>query len=263
MSKYTKYIIIADESVRKGPKYSYFYGGCILKESNYESISHELEAYKKYLGFNEIKREKITKVNNLGYKKIIDMFFRYIKAGDIRLRIMYSPNTQLNQFPHGQDKLYEKLYYTFITRAFSLMNSFENINLKIFFDELPETLKSNKTLKQKIITGIINSAKELQHSINVFKKDIQEVDSKKHVILQCVDVILGIIEFYLNATEENKQSNRGKAKIDLFNYIYDNYIIKLCPNFSFLESTGYFKCHKAWQAPYKHFVFKKLKKSLN
>ena len=33
------YIIVCDESTKKGQNYSYFYGGAILKEAKYEKIS--------------------------------------------------------------------------------------------------------------------------------------------------------------------------------------------------------------------------------
>lgn len=257
-SKFQKYIIVADESVRHGLNYSFFFGGCIVKEDLYENISNELDAYKDKLGLNEIKREKINRINIDSYKKMIDLFFRYIRAGDIKLRIMYCPNNQLNQYPHGQDNIYPKLYHVFILRAFSIFNAYENINLKIFLDELPESLAINKLFKKKLVSAVIREANKIKNSVKLFQKDIIEVDSKKHVILQCVDVVLGVIEFYLNNKQADKDlSVRGKAKMDLFIHIFDNYISKLCPSFDFTQSTGKFKCAKAWNSPYKHFVFKK------
>ena len=98
-----KYIIVADESKRHGPKYSYFYGGCILEQRLYDKISSELDDYKTFLGLNELKREKITPMNLEKYQKVIDMFFLHVRAGEIKMRIMFCPNEQLNQYPHGQD----------------------------------------------------------------------------------------------------------------------------------------------------------------
>lgn len=258
--KAKKYIIITDESKRHGENYSYFYGGCIIEEKNYENIDSELKAYKDYLGFNEIKREKITQYNIGEYKKIIDMFFRYIKSGDIKFRVMYSPNNQLNQYPHGQDELYSKFYYTFFKRGFSLLYAKQNINLKILMDELPESLKVRKKFKRHLITCFVKSSNQTRNKISLYNENIVEVDSKEHVILQCVDVITGVIEFFLNSTEEGKRgSKRAKAKIELFNHIYYNYILLLCENFDFNISTGYFNCYKAWTCPYKHLVFKQKK----
>lgn len=254
----TKYIIVCDESKRHGPKYSYFFGGCIVDERQYEAISNELNSYKEFLGLHEIKREKITTLNIGNYKKIIDLFFRYIRAGDIKVRIMYSPNNQLNQFPHGQDELYSKLYYVFLKKAFSLFYAYEDINLKIFFDELPESLNTNKKFKNHLVSCFINTSKNSANKVSLYPTNIFEVDSKKHVILQCIDVILGTIEFALNTPNEQKTSKRALAKIEMFNHIC-NYINLLYENFNFDESTGYFNCRKSWMSPYRHFVYKKIK----
>ncbi len=208
------------------------------------------------MGLHEIKREKINPLNVANYKKVIEQFFRYVRAGDIKVRIMYSPNNELNQYPHGQDYLYTKLYYVFIKRAFSVFYAGEDINLKIFMDELPEKLKINKSFKKHLISGIIHAPENAQNKVSLYKGNIFEVDSKDHTVLQCIDVILGTIEFYINSTPEDLTSKRGKAKEDMFNFIYNNYIINLCPNFNFNISTGYFNCLKAWNSPYKHLVFK-------
>lgn len=255
----TKYIIVCDESNRHGSKYSYFFGGCIVDETQYESISNELNSYKEFLGLHEIKREKINQLNVGNYKKIIDLFFRYIRAGDIKVRIMYSPNNQLNQFPHGQDNLYSKLYYVFLKKAFSLFYAYEDINLKIYFDELPESLSINKNFKKHLVSCFINASKDSSNKVSLYPSNIFEVDSKNHVILQCIDVILGTIEFFLNTPDEQRTSKRALAKIEMFNHIYEHYITNLCENFSFDLSTGYFNCRKAWKSPYKHFVYKKIK----
>ena len=261
-NKFEKYIIVSDESVRKGNRYSFFYGGCIVKEKDYENISKELDVYKEFLGLHEIKREKITPKNLSCYKKIMDLFFRYVKAGDVRVRIMYSPNNELSTERGGKEELYPKLYYAFFKKAFSLFNSKQNINLKIFMDELPESLSINKKFKKYLVSGFIKESKRNDIQIKLYKKNIIEVNSKKHVLLQCIDVITGIIEFYLNTDENNKNSARAKAKIDIFKYIFENYISTLCDNFDFNISTGYFASYKAWLSKYKHLVFKR-KKSPN
>lgn len=254
----TKYIIVSDESSKNGQFYSYFYGGCILKESLYENISNELDSYKAFLNLHEIKREKINPLNVGNYKKVIDMFFRYVRAGDIKLRVMYCPNKNLNQFRHGQDELYSKFYYTFYKRAFSLFYAREDINLKIFMDEFPESLKSKDKLSKVLISSLIKISRKNDNKVSLYKENIVQVDSKEHVILQCVDIVVGVIDFYLNTTEEQRKSKRAKAKIEMFLHIYNNYILELCPNFNFDISTGYFNCYSAWLSPYKHLVFKQL-----
>ena len=73
-SKFQKYIIVADESVRHGLNYSFFFGGCIVKEDLYENISNELDAYKDKLGLNEIKREKINRISRTLADKVFFLF---------------------------------------------------------------------------------------------------------------------------------------------------------------------------------------------
>ena len=109
-NKYTRYIIVSDESTRKGKNYSYFFGGCILKENEYDRISLTLNLLKNNYNLHEIKRQKINEYNVDKYISIIEAFFDYIKAGLVKVRIMYAPNNQLNGYRNGQIDTYEKFY---------------------------------------------------------------------------------------------------------------------------------------------------------
>lgn len=256
--KYTRYIITSDESVKKGKHYSYFYGGAIIKESEYDDISQILNIYKSNFGLHELKRTKISKCNINEYIKVIDLFFTYVLSGKIKVRIMYAPNDQLNKLPQGQDDAYNKLYYTFLKAGFSLFNAKENIMLRLLLDELPEEPIKRKTLKNCIVRNFNDISKNNYNKVLIYKNRIQEANSKTHPILQCVDVIVGTIEFYLNNKNEEILSTKGQMKLKIFNHIYNNYIKPLNPNFDFNQSTGYFKCYKAWISPYKHLVYKKI-----
>ena len=222
MSKYTRYLIVADESVKKGKNFSFFFGGCILKEDEYEKINTLLNLYKISLGLHEMKRIKITPHNANDYIKVLDLFFTFVKSGQIRVRVFYAPNSQLYNTRHSQDDLYCKFYYTFIKKAFSISSSNENMVLRLILDELPEAPTSRDHLKSSIIKYFSNLSKRNKTKVVIYKNRIQEADSKEHAILQCVDVITGVIEFYLNNPEID--SNKGKAKLKIFNHIYNNYI---------------------------------------
>lgn len=258
--KYTRYIIVSDESTRKGKNFSYFLGGCILKENEYDRVSFTLNAIKNSYNLHEIKRQKINEYNVDKYIAIIETFFDYIKAGVIRARIMYAPNNQLNEFRNGQIDTYEKFYYIFIKNAFSLFEAQENIFLRLYLDELPESLQKNNILKSYLSNGLLklSFSEATNNKVLLYKSRIEEVNSENHVILQCIDVVLGVIDFYLNTTIEERQSKRGQAKMKLMEIILKN-INYICPNFSFAKSTGYFKTYKSWLAPYKHLVFKSQK----
>ena len=127
MPKYSRYLIVADESVKKGKNFSYFFGGCILKEVEYEKINTTLNIYKNSLGLHEMKRIKITPHNVTDHINVLDLFFTFVKSGQIRVRVFYAPNSQLYNTRHSQDDLYCKFYYIFIKKAFSLSSSNENL----------------------------------------------------------------------------------------------------------------------------------------
>ncbi len=110
-----KYIIVCDESTKKGKMYSYFYGGAILEECKYDKISGILNDYKSKFGFNELKRIKISEANYKSYIEVLDLFFTFVKSGDIKIRIMFSPNNQLfTDIPHSHNETFMKFYHTFI-----------------------------------------------------------------------------------------------------------------------------------------------------
>ena len=258
MGKYSRYIIASDESIKKGKNFGYFFGGCIIKENEYEKINDLINMYKSSLGFNEIKRSKISKQNASDYIKILDLFFTFVKSGQIKVRIMYAPNKELNQFRHGQEDIYCKFYYTFFKLAFSVFYAKEDIVLRLILDELPESPTVRNDFKNILVKNFHKISQNNETKVIIYKNRIQEANSKFHSIIQCIDVIVGVIEFYLNNSTEI-ESNKGKAKIKIFEHIYDNYIKLLIPNFSFIKTTGYLNCYKSWLFPYKHLVFKKVK----
>lgn len=54
------------------------------------------------------------------------------------------------------------------------------------------------------------------NNVHIYNEDIAEVDSKNHVILQCMDVILGAMNFKLNNMDKEKipgSYKRGKRTI--------------------------------------------------
>lgn len=101
----------------------------------------------------------------------------------------------------------------------------------------------------------------LTQTIKIKRDSIYEVDSKKHILLQCLDVVLGAMAFRLNKLHKEIQpgmKRRGKRTIAK-EYVY-KYILKKIKltrkNFNIGISTGidndllnYF-IH-----PYRHWLF--------
>lgn len=255
---WAKYIIVCDESSRKGRCFSYFYGGAIVAENKYEKISNVLDDYKAKFGLHELKRTKITEKNYKQYIDVIDLFFTFVKSGDIKVRVMFAPNDQLERLPKEQNATYSKFYNTFIVNAFSVFYAGQDIKLRLIFDDLPETkeqIELFKTLLEKKI-NYDNSSKH-KNRVQVNHDRIEEVDSRKHVVLQCVDVITGLIDFYINTPlSEIKNSKRATAKNKVFLEIKKQ-IEEIHENFEFLDTTWPIWSTKGWKDCYKHFVYKK------
>lgn len=255
-----KYIIICDESSKYGNNYSYFYGGAMIKESEYEKTSQILESYKSQFGLHELKRTKITKANYKQYIDILEFFFVFVKAGKIKIRIMFSPNYELIKFDrHSQNESFIKLYHTFIINAFNIFYARKPINIRLIFDDLPETKSKNQLFKKLLKSKIVNNTKIDTNKVYTSDDRMEEVDSKKHIILQCVDVIVGLTDFILNTSNDDiKKSERAKARYEVWKCIESN-ILAINPNFELTRTTQPVYSHKAWQSSYRHFVYRQKK----
>ena len=81
------------------------------------------------------------------------------------------------------------------------------------------------------------------NNVHIYNEDIAEVDSKNHVILQCMDIILGTMNFKLNNMDKEKMpgsNRRGKRTISK-EKLYKNTLrnIKtIYPNFNIGVSTS-------------------------
>lgn len=252
----TKYMIICDESTRKGPNFSYFYGGAIVNESKYQKLSDILINFKNNFGLNELKRTKISEANYKYYIEVLDLFFTFVRSGDIKVRIMFSPNSELKKdIPHSQNETFIRFYEVFIKDAFSIFYAREDIGLRLIFDDLPETKEQCQKFKQHLIKKINSNNKPMANKVYVKEEDIEEVDSQKHIILQCIDIIVGLVDFYLNTSKkELKESKRAQSKYKVWQRIYQ-FIIEMNPNFIVEETTSPIYSNKGWKDKYKHFVY--------
>ena len=247
---------MCDESSKKGKRFSYFYGGAMLKENKYDKIASILNDYKAKFGLNELKRTKINDRNYKSYMDVLELFFTFVKSGDIKVRIMFSPNEQLQtDIPHSQNETYTKFYHTFIINSFNIFYAQKDYSLRLIFDDLPETKEQCLKFKTSLIKSIKRNKKPKTNKVFLKKQDIAEVDSKKHVILQCVDVIVGLTDFFLNTTDEDlNNSVRAKAKFNVWKFIYER-ILEINKEFNFTKSTLPIYSHKGWNTPYQHFVY--------
>lgn len=261
-----QYLIYADESHRKGKYFSNFYGGALVDYTELEKISNELNAKKEELGlFQEVKWTKVTEQYLDKYLELINYFFEFVKSNKIKVRIMFRQNAQVpqNLTREHEEKEYFLLYYQFIKHAFGIdycnPNEKDQVILKLYFDKLPDTKRKNKEFK-----GYIYALNDFFciNNVHIYNEDIAEVDSKNHVILQCMDVILGAMNFKLNNMDKEKMlggNRRGKrtiAKEKLYRNILRN-IKVIHPNFNIGISTGWRgDFANNWIDAYRHWCFK-------
>lgn len=261
------YIIYCDESADKGEKFRDFFGGCIIDSKDQYELVKSLEEKKKQLNLeHEVKWTRVTENYLSKYIELIDLFFDFIQAGKIKMRIMFrlTSDSPSRMTESTVDDKYFKLYYQFLKHSFGLMTIPKECtptNVIVFLDVLPD--KHGKKAEFKEFIHAMPQSNDFQNSdITIRSRDIIEVDSKDHILLQCTDIVLGAMNFKLNGFDKVKpagQAHRGKrtiAKEKLYKHIRKR-ISEIHPNFNIGVSTGdrgFSNPH--WENPYEHWLFR-------
>lgn len=262
-----QYIIYCDESEKKGEFFGNFYGGALIRSNHLDNTVDKLNMKKDSLGFKgEIKWQKVTDQYLEKYIDLVDYFFEFIKEDIVKLRIMFTQNyfKASNLTKEQRDNEFFLLYYQFLKHAFGLKYSnlsTDTISLKIFFDKLPDTKEANRNFKDYIYK--LQQVEQFQEANLVIKKDhIIEAISHDHVILQCMDIILGGMHFRLNNLHlkkpegSNRRGKRTIAKEKLYKRI-NAHIREIYPGFNIGSSTGISAIvENYWLHPYRHWLFK-------
>lgn len=254
--KTEEYIIFCDESEKEGPKFSNFYGGAIINFKKFEFVNENLKSLIKELNLNEVKRQNVSLNYVEKYKIVLNRFFDFVKSGDIKVRVIFSNTEKLEQTKENKRYRYSKFYYKFIKHAFGLSYLPETSNiLRLYFDQLPTNKADTLEFKQHIKN--LQYTKHLRKKIKITSDNIVDVNSKEHPIIQCVDLITGIIEYYANYVDNSiKLSNRGKAKIELYNLIHKR-VEEINPHyFEHIETFDYLIPKNAWKKEYLQCEFK-------
>lgn len=254
-----KYVIVCDESTKHGKRYSYFYGGAMVKEKDYEFVNEELLRLKHILVLNEIKRNHISYDNADKYIEVLKKFFEFVRQDIIKVRIMFCKNIFLNnKQKEKSDCSFNKFYYFFLKFGFSLQYINQDISLRILFDVLPDNKEKNNTFKDHLVKKLnITPYYSNNHYVYLEKQNIEEVDSKKHLILQCVDVLTGIMDFFLNdyISYNYCDSKKSKGRYKVLNYILNN-INDIDPSFNYLITTKSLLTKKSNYIKYAHYLYK-------
>ena len=260
------YIIYCDESDDKGERFRDFFGGCIINSADQYEITQALEKKKEELNLlREVKWTRVSSNYLEKYIELIDLFFDFVQAGKIKIRIMFrsTADAPSDISKATVDDKYFKLYYQFLKHSFGLMTIPKECtpaNIIIYMDVLPDKHGKRQEFKEFLYNMPLTSD-FYKSGISIDSRYVIEVDSKKHVILQCVDIVLGAMQFKLNQLDKAKpagQARRGKrtiAKAKLFKHIYKR-ICGILPYFNPEVSTGNRDfANPHWDSPYEHWRF--------
>ncbi|PTW63502.1 uncharacterized protein DUF3800 [Breoghania corrubedonensis] len=261
------FILYCDESTKSGKHYSDFYGGALVNASDLNDVELVLQNKRDELNLlGELKWTKITDQYSNKYISFINLFFDQIESGRIKIRIMFTHNVHRarNLSDYHEENRYFLLYYQFIKHAFGFQyaDDFYGDRLKLItlLDELPENKENCDAFR-----GYVNSLERFppfrKRGWSISESDIADVDSKQHVILQGLDIILGAIQFRLNDRHKIKPEGsrvRGKrtiAKERVYKEI-NRRIRIIYPNFNIGISTGHQNGSvDRWSHQYRHWCF--------
>jgi len=261
-----EFVIYTDESDKNGQYYSNFYGGVLVRSTDLNEVIATLDNCKQQLNLlQEVKWQKVTENYLDKYLALMAEFFDFVADDKIKVRIMFTQNRFVPKglSPDQRKIEYYLLYYQFLKHAFGLPYANEDktpIFVRVNLDQLPANREENSTFKSFILR--LNQNSQFRQARIQFRHDqIAEIDSRQHVVLQCLDVVLGAMCFRLNDKHKEKPAGkrrRGKrtiAKEKLYQFI-NRRIREIYPNFNIGDSTGkQGDWTNLWHHPYRHWKF--------
>ena len=134
------------------------------------------------------------------------------------------------------------------------------MRLRIYLDSLPDTREKVSQFKSYLV-ALHYSPDFRRARIRLSADQITKVRSHDHVILQCLDVVLGAMQFRLNDLHKRitpGKRRRGKrtiAKENLYKHILRR-IRDIYPNFNIGITMGIQRRKQLyWEHPYRHWLF--------
>lgn len=258
-------MIYTDESDKEGDFFSNFYGGVLVRSCDLATVIARLQTCKKQQNlFQEIKWGKVTANYLKKYIAVMDAFFDIVACDKAKIRIMFTNNQYVPQGLTKEQRQteYHRLYYQFIKHAFGLqycsVELSPPIQVRLNLDQMPTNREATAQFKS-YVEALSRNVQFQNAGVNFHSRQIAEVNSKNHVLLQCLDVVLGSMAFRLNDKHKEKpleQSRRGKrtiAKEKLYKHISKR-IQSIYPHFNIGESTGtHGDLTTRWKHPYRHW----------
>jgi len=259
-------VIYTDESEKDGRYYANFYGGALIRSADLEHVEAQLREVANRVGLTaEIKWQKVSSGYLDRYITLMSEFFRMVADGRVKLRIMFTQKAFVPQglTPEQRENEFFLLYYQFIKHAFGIPfcnDGNEPVRLRIYLDQLPDTRERAVRFKGFLV-GLEHSREFREARVRVPSDQIAEIDSRDHIVLQCLDVVLGAMQFRLNDGHKIKpegqlrRGNRTIAKEKLYKHI-NKQIRAIHPGFNIGISTGTDGDRSnQWNHAYRHWLF--------
>lgn len=258
-------IIYCDESDISGKHFSNFYGGALVESKHLLEVIATLQNRKHELNLlAEVKWQKISATYAEKYICLVDTVFDLMIKGMLKMRVMFTQNYYgaAGLTPAQRENSFFLLYYQFVKHAFGLQHAGVDaspVHVRMYFDKLPDT--DEKCAKFKgFVLGLNQSMAFRQAKVVIQEDQIAEVDSKEHVVLQCLDIVMGAMQFRLNDKHKEKsegqrvRGNRTIAKERVYRHISAR-VRGLYPGFNIGVSTGSSGDNTVrWSHAYRHWL---------
>lgn len=194
---------------------------------------------------------------------LMTLFMDEVQAGRVRVRIMFRQNARKPRglTPMQVEQAYFILYYQFIKHAFGFADMPPHtspVRLRVYFDQFPDTGEQVARFKGYML-GLNASPSFRDARMTIAEGDLTEVRSHEHVLLQCLDIVLGAMAFRLNDLHKavpKGARRRGKRTVAKHK-LYDHLRARICemhPNFNVGITTGGGPAGR-WAQPYRHWAF--------
>ena len=257
-------IVYCDESTKKGPHFSNFYGASVVRSEHLFQIENSISDAILERGITcEIKWNNLSPSTFERFIEIMDVYFDFVELGLIKFRCMFTQNvwTPVGLTPDQHINAYFLLYYQFIKNGLGLSfynGQYGNRELQLILDQFPKN--STQISEFKTFLSRLNSRTLNPNGLALRPENIGEAKSHSHVILQCTDVVLGAMNFRLNDFHlamplgKKRRGKKTVAKEKVYRHISKR-IRAIYPHFNIGISTGV-QGNRAnrWLHRYRHWL---------
>lgn len=241
-------LVYCDESAKKGPHFSNFYGASIVLSEHVHLVESKIRQSILNSGLTcEVKWNNISPSTEGRFCDIASTYFEQIRNGNVRFRAMFTHNV-FRPIGLTNDHIrqqYFLLYYQFIKNGLGLKyyrNAHGPRDIRLIFDQFPQTGSQVYEFRQFLLA--LNKDTFSRNGLCLKNEKIGEARSHDHPILQCTDLVLGSIQFKLNGLDKIRpegKARRGKktrSKERVYRHILTK-IQEIYPHFNIGISTGH------------------------